>query len=79
LDYSYADIRRKAEELGLPVNTGEYFRVTITLDDGDTAVAPGSTKKVFTGPGKVQYTWWTDGGVDAEVLEGTALRRKQVD
>lgn len=32
-----------------------YRKLTVVLEEGDTAYAPGSTKKVFTGPGEIIY------------------------
>lgn len=40
---------------------------TITLERGDTAWHPASTKKVLAGVGRVSYVVHPDGGVDASI------------
>ena len=52
--------------------------VTIALRPQDTAVAPGTTKKVFQGPGVVEYHTYPDGGVDAVNVTATLIHKPMV-
>jgi hypothetical protein len=51
------------------VSLGEsgWRRASVTLDEGDTAYQPGSTKLVIIGPGTVTYEQAPDGGIDANL------------
>jgi hypothetical protein len=44
-----------------------WRRASVTLDEGDSAWQPGSTKRVIYGPGVVMYQQAPDGGIDATV------------
>jgi hypothetical protein len=75
--YGYAEIwQQAAHDANVDVNElkKKFTVVKITLDDDDTAYAPGTTKKVFVGPGKVTYQLYPDGGAEAYPADGTVLR-----
>lgn len=44
-------------------------RTSVTLEAGDTAENPASTKQVIHGPAVVTYDRYPDGGIDALVEE----------
>lgn len=57
-----------ADVAALPRN--EAGATLVTLRDGDTADAPGTTKKVFAGIGLITFTFYGDGGVTAYPADG---------
>jgi hypothetical protein len=46
---------------------GGYQRAEVVILDGETAVDPGSTKRVIHGPAHVIYSQAPDGGIDLVV------------
>ena len=67
MDHDYGDVYEAT--IGAP--TGEH---TITLADGDSAPAPGTTKKAFYGPGSVTYGADRATGLRVVSLDGAQLR-----
>ena len=60
--YTYEDLQE------IPAGL-EWRRMTIRLDDGETAWNPASTKHVIHGPCLVTYEQSPEGGVNASVEE----------
>lgn len=57
------------EELEKLAENSPAGRVTLALQRGDQAWHPASTKRKINGPAIVRYTFWHDGGVDADVAK----------
>jgi hypothetical protein len=53
----------------VPLGESGWRRASVTLNEGDTAWQPGSTKRVLYGPLIVNYQEAPDGGVDATTEE----------
>lgn len=53
----------------VPLGETDWKRASITLQEGESAWQPGSTKRVIWGPCIVNYQSAPDGGVDAHTEE----------
>lgn len=64
-------------DVAKPIGDG-FKRADVTLVEGDTAMAPGTTKKVLKGVGKLSYVFYPDGMVTVDDPEGlfTAVSRR---
>lgn len=63
--YTYSDIAAM-----VPPSDRWPHKVTITMEEGDMAYAPGTTKKVLKGVGELHYLLHQDGGSDVIHAEG---------
>lgn len=58
-----------------PLGTRWPAKATVELGEGDSSWNPASTKRVISGPCRVQYEQHQDGGIDAYVLDRMNNRR----
>jgi hypothetical protein len=77
MHYYYEDLLIEAQRTPRP-HHGPW-ETTITMFKGDTAYAPGTTKYwIGTAKGaRITYRFYTDGGCETEVLEGSVFRTER--
>jgi hypothetical protein len=61
--YTHSDIE------WVPLGESGWKRASVTLNEGDSAFQPGSTKRVIWGPCIVNYEQAPDGGISANTEE----------
>lgn len=71
LTYENGDIRRIADD---PSNarTGGVKVASVELAAGERSWNPASTKRPISGPGKVDYTFFPDGGINTQLTPAKA-------
>jgi hypothetical protein len=67
--YTYEDVDHRLTQLTLPGDTIQH--AVYYLHPEDRAWNPASTKGELTGPGRLEYRRYTDGGITAELTEAT--------